>query len=521
MKRHCSKQLIHCLAVFAIIVFAVIIACPPYIIKAEGGAKILGVRRGDNSLSIYVDNSEPIDSCEVQIGSRIYEADSISSSGEVYTVLIINFSDPSYTDSINAVVSEIVDHHADGERFLVVSMKYPNEIISGDFTTDYDKVKSCVAGASYAEHVSNYSYSVYDILNGIGNNSANYARLITISDGVDNDPSLSRVDEELSQLSRTTQIPIYTICINGDQNPDAATTAAFYSRLTGGESINLPIGATAADYVTRIAVDESVQCITVTPGLEVLDGSEQTIRLNYDTSSGSYSVETEAVVKMPLATVTATPVPTDTPTPTPTETEESLLISADSNKKVSDNGEEKDTGNKFDLIKKILIAAACLIVVGIIILSIMTLVRRKLSHKDAANEVEDSPETQSLYNEYSGGSLLKSAAVQALTKSDDLPDPVAFVVFRDNDDRSIVYSVPIYERITVGREGCDLNIRAGWMSKRHCEIEIKQGNFYINDLHSTSGTYVNNAMVIKETLLADGAQVRLGTKTFTVNFEVE
>ncbi len=59
------------------------------------------------------------------------------------------------------------------------------------------------------------------------------------------------------------------------------------------------------------------------------------------------------------------------------------------------------------------------------------------------------------------------------------------------------------------------------MSKRQCEIYFRGGSFYINDLHSTNGTYVNNAMVIKETPLPNGSTVRLGRKSYVITFEVE
>ena len=63
-----------------IAVIAVILMSFAYIfsrdaVSADDEAEILSVRRGNNTLSIYVDCDEPLESCEVQIGSHVYDAD--------------------------------------------------------------------------------------------------------------------------------------------------------------------------------------------------------------------------------------------------------------------------------------------------------------------------------------------------------------------------------------------------------------------------------------------------------------
>lgn len=65
-------------------------------------------------------------------------------------------------------------------------------------------------------------------------------------------------------------------------------------------------------------------------------------------------------------------------------------------------------------------------------------------------------------------------------------------------------------RITVGREGCDLIIEHPEMSNKHCKFEWIQESFQVFDLHSTNGTLVNGARIVKS-VLKDGDQLNFGS----------
>ena len=66
----------------------------------------------------------------------------------------------------------------------------------------------------------------------------------------------------------------------------------------------------------------------------------------------------------------------------------------------------------------------------------------------------------------------------------------------------------------VGRdETCELSIRDTSISRRHCEIRKTPAGFFISDLGSTNGTFVNDEE-IKECLLKAGDQIRMGNRIF-------
>ncbi|TVQ19084.1 MAG: FHA domain-containing protein [Leptolyngbya sp. DLM2.Bin15] len=71
---------------------------------------------------------------------------------------------------------------------------------------------------------------------------------------------------------------------------------------------------------------------------------------------------------------------------------------------------------------------------------------------------------------------------------------------------------------TIGRDSRRVNvpIRDRRLSRYHASIEyIAQEGFYLRDLGSSNGSFVNGELLRQHRLLADGDQVRLGSLTFT------
>jgi S1-C subfamily serine protease len=76
------------------------------------------------------------------------------------------------------------------------------------------------------------------------------------------------------------------------------------------------------------------------------------------------------------------------------------------------------------------------------------------------------------------------------------------------------------ERYTIGRaDGCDLRVpdddkRA---SRQHAEIVRRDGNWFIRDLNSSNGVWIDGQQISDETLLRDGQTVRVGAQYFQVS----
>ena len=63
---------------------------------------------------------------------------------------------------------------------------------------------------------------------------------------------------------------------------------------------------------------------------------------------------------------------------------------------------------------------------------------------------------------------------------------------------------------------CDMQIQGEYISRTHCIIELKEGNWFVRDLDSTNGIYVNGIRVVQHHL-RDGDIIQLG-KTMMLFF---
>jgi pSer/pThr/pTyr-binding forkhead associated (FHA) protein len=75
-------------------------------------------------------------------------------------------------------------------------------------------------------------------------------------------------------------------------------------------------------------------------------------------------------------------------------------------------------------------------------------------------------------------------------------------------------TVPLKDSITLGRAAtCDLALSDTYVSNVHARVFMKDGSWWLEDLGSTNGTYVNRAKVAVPTPIGPGDQIRLGKAT--------
>lgn len=86
---------------------------------------------------------------------------------------------------------------------------------------------------------------------------------------------------------------------------------------------------------------------------------------------------------------------------------------------------------------------------------------------------------------------------------------MAVLIYKDSGGRYVDFQLP-HRTITIGRsEVADVAIHDDWISRLHCEISRRAGEFIIRDLDSRNGTFVNESRV-KETTLRVGDKIRVG-----------
>lgn len=76
-------------------------------------------------------------------------------------------------------------------------------------------------------------------------------------------------------------------------------------------------------------------------------------------------------------------------------------------------------------------------------------------------------------------------------------------------------SLPLGQQKLFGRaETNDIQIRDSFTSNRHARIFLKEGHYWLEDLQSTNGTFLNEVQVDQPTVLADGDIIKIGGTIF-------
>ena len=97
------------------------------------------------------------------------------------------------------------------------------------------------------------------------------------------------------------------------------------------------------------------------------------------------------------------------------------------------------------------------------------------------------------------------------------------VILKDIKDTEREFRYPLAGQVVVGRKRLeDVNIVLSHeqsVSARHCAISRDNERFFIEDLGSSNGTYLNGRRITGRTGLASGSTVRLGELELLVRLE--
>ncbi|MBM3126015.1 MAG: FHA domain-containing protein [Chloroflexi bacterium] len=73
--------------------------------------------------------------------------------------------------------------------------------------------------------------------------------------------------------------------------------------------------------------------------------------------------------------------------------------------------------------------------------------------------------------------------------------------------------------ILIGRDrSCDIRLNEDTVSARHSQLAYHHGQWWITDLASTNGTFLNGLLIQTSTVLAKGDELRCGKSVMQINF---
>src|SRR5262245_1193394 len=95
----------------------------------------------------------------------------------------------------------------------------------------------------------------------------------------------------------------------------------------------------------------------------------------------------------------------------------------------------------------------------------------------------------------------------------------SLVVLTPGKQEGKIVPVPLAE-FHIGRDPqCHLRPTNPVISKRHCILSVRGEQFFVRDLESTNGTYVNDERIQGEKELLEGDLLKLGALHFRVSLD--
>lgn len=94
--------------------------------------------------------------------------------------------------------------------------------------------------------------------------------------------------------------------------------------------------------------------------------------------------------------------------------------------------------------------------------------------------------------------------------------PITLTTAQKEEEKSKVFTSP---QITIGRDpASDYFIDHPTVSLRHCRLSFQRKQWWVDDLNSTNGSYLNDSPIVSPNVLTDGDILRLGDLCITIQF---
>lgn len=486
---------------------------------ADDSAAILSTHTGSSDFSVYIKGISPDTGIEsVQIG--VAEADEIETQNiselalPMRTLIMIDNSLSMSSDNrkkIDELLQKIISGKSDNEEIRIAVF---GEDISNltDYTNDYDVLNEAVGSIEYQNRETYLTDVLYDLISSdyIHSSEDIYCRIIVASDGVDN-KSLGYTKDELYSLIRDFQIPIYTIgSVNGKNNDELENMFAL-SRMTSAEYFLLDEINEVSDITEALNKDRGIIKLTIVPPEEILDGTGKNIKIIF-----SNAMELSAKVTMPQKIrQNVEPKPEPEPLPEPDAEPEPEPVD--------------ETGA---LYKPVFIVIAAILAVVILAMALIAIIKNKNGAKSKDNR-DNSKKRDVNREEFEvlHEKIEEDDDMEGLTGRMDIPNeeydddigettfimwPSYQIMLTDKNLLSKSFSARLETKpIIVGRikKLCDIALdydKEKSVSGRHCEIIARNGRFFVRDLQSTNGTYLNGRRVLAETEIFSGNTLKLG-----------
>ena len=95
------------------------------------------------------------------------------------------------------------------------------------------------------------------------------------------------------------------------------------------------------------------------------------------------------------------------------------------------------------------------------------------------------------------------------------PTPLTLLLYAEEETKAFRFSVP---EVIIGRDPtCNLPLDDNTVSAQHARLSYRQGQWWVEDLRSTNGTFLNQEAVSLPLVITNGDEVRFGQVLFNIS----
>lgn len=483
------------------------IFCINTVVYAETKINVLETYTGEDNVRLYVEGVEGDVSevayqigtspCENTISKRITELDV-----PIQTLIMVDNSlsiTSKNREIIQELLTDIVANRADGEKFRLATFSEEIAYLT-DYSSDYAALKQVIQGIQYQDQETYLTDVLYDVLTEMNDeNSEVFKRIIIISDGVDN-KTIGYTKDELYDLLKTKPYPVYSFgCIYKNNNEQLENMFAL-SRITNADSfivdeLQEPISALEA-----LAQDyQTIQFLVSVP-TELSDGSTKSSKLTFSIGEETYSAATDITLPFKISepieeeAVVELVEPVQEQEPEPVEPIEEPKI------------------NK--ILKMTVLSGIILLVLGMVVTTLVYIRRRKQKEnvfEELSFDFQDSEKTEMPYDESEHTLMLNEHGESTVLLENGMGS--RNIILTDVSNPIRTFQTSIATSVVIGRIPGAGKIVIDYdksISGNHCEMCLRDNRFYVKDLGSSNGTFLNDSRVIAETEVYSGSILKLG-----------
>lgn len=518
---------------FEMIIAAVFLLCSPGLaVHAAEVAAIVETNTGEDSITVYVKGvSADITDVAVQIGTATGDITKTwkVSEGEIpmQTLVMIDNS-KSITKANRAKITDflqnLISDRSENEEIAIATFGEELTLLT-EYTSEYNTLKKAIDTITYQKRGTYLTDVLYDLISAeyLSDNENVFRRMIVVSDGMDN-KSLGYTKEELYALLKESCFPIYTIgCINGENNERLENMFAL-SRKTKADSFLMDEVEDTLDICGSLNSDRDVVGIRIVPAPENMDGTRKAVKISFADSGSQASLSADIVMPQQTQAKEEQEQEPEAETQAKEEQEQEQEPEAET-QAVVESPPEGSVKSDHSIAIPVIVVIAMIVVVVIAAVITVILLKKKKGKKQFEPSDEDAS------NEHISGSKAPEEETEYVGAVAEDDDDRTYVIWNNESTYHIIltdmnamarrFQVPLEHSVVVGRKAgvCDIVLDyERSVSGRHCEISVRDGRFYLKDLQSANGTFVNGSKVLAETEIYSGSMIKLGR--LEMKFEV-